>query len=450
VLGGVLIVLGSVISAVGTIMTAFGAITLAVSWPMVAIAVAIGAVIAIGVLLAKNWDKISASAKKFGSSLKQNISSGLSKAGGSMQTFFTNMIDGAKQGITKLFTAIKAIFQGAVALIFEGDFQGEFGRALGLNEDSPIIAGILAFRDKVIEIFGLFVEAVKIQLMPFIWIWENIVFPVLFLAFAIISRILFEIYNVFVVVFTTIGNFLKMVFEGLVLMVTTVFTTIMTTISMILNILWIEIILPIMTAISEVFTTVWNAIKEVTFMVFNAIWASLTSIWNSIYGTISSVVNAIFTIMSSVFTKAKTTVIGIFNALWSGLKAIGQKIFNAITDPFVRALRKIEEIATKIKETAKKISPFHKSSPSLVELVDTGVRKIKRDYASLNNVKIPSAQELSGVNSFDPLTRQIEGTQPQGSTTTNTFNVEAVINSDMDAEQLALILGAQLATAKAY
>jgi TP901 family phage tail tape measure protein len=451
VVGGVLVVLGTIIGAVGTIITGFTAVIGFLTFPMIAIVAAIAAVIAIGVLLYKNWDKIIKSAKKFGSALKNSITNGLKNAGGAMKSFFIGMIDGAKEGITNLITTIKDIFSGAISLIFEGDFQGAFGQALGLGEDSPIIAGILAFRDKVIEIFGLFVELVKLQLTPFIFIWENIIFPILFLAFAIISRVLFEIYNIFVIIFTAIVTFLTMIFEGIILVVTTVFETLSFIIMTVLTFLWTAIIQPILIGIGLLFTTVWNAIKAVTIGVFTAISTFLTTIWTTIKAVITTVVTSIKTVMISLFTAAKTKVVGIFTALWNAIKAIGESIYNAIVEPFIRALNKIKEIASEIKEAAKKISPFHKSSPSLVELVETGVGKIKRDYASLNSISIPSAQDLAGVNSFAPLTREVNDQEAStGSNVTNTFNVEATINSDMDAEELALILGAQLATSKAY
>lgn len=77
-IGPVLVILGTVISTVGTIMTALGGLSLALGAPLLApIGIAVGVIaglVAGGVLLYKNWDKITATAKKLATGLKQKWS----------------------------------------------------------------------------------------------------------------------------------------------------------------------------------------------------------------------------------------------------------------------------------------------------------------------------------------------------------------------------------------
>ena len=77
-IGPVLVILGTVISTVGTIMTALGGLSLALGAPLLApIGIAVGVIaglVAGGVLLYKNWDKITATAKNLATGLKQKWS----------------------------------------------------------------------------------------------------------------------------------------------------------------------------------------------------------------------------------------------------------------------------------------------------------------------------------------------------------------------------------------
>jgi len=77
-IGPVLVILGTVISTVGTIMTALGGLSLALGAPLLApiagVAAGIAIAIAAGVLLYKNWDKITATAKNLATGLKQKWS----------------------------------------------------------------------------------------------------------------------------------------------------------------------------------------------------------------------------------------------------------------------------------------------------------------------------------------------------------------------------------------
>lgn len=56
--------------------------------------------------------------------------------------------------ITGFFKTLGDIFFGFIDLIFKGDFTGKFGRAIGISEDSPIILGFFWLRNNIVSILG--------------------------------------------------------------------------------------------------------------------------------------------------------------------------------------------------------------------------------------------------------------------------------------------------------
>ena len=96
VIGGpLLIFIGSLVGAIGTITTAFGAMAAAETialGPIAAIIAGIAAVIAIGVLLYKNWDKIKTTASKVWNGIKNAITKPIKAA----VDFVKRMIDKIK------------------------------------------------------------------------------------------------------------------------------------------------------------------------------------------------------------------------------------------------------------------------------------------------------------------------------------------------------------------
>lgn len=111
--------------------------------------------------------------------------------------------------IGEKFTWLWTVISGFYELIVNGDFVGMFGRALGIAEDSPIVAGLLRLREAFVQI-GAF----------FTWWWENLVQPILLLIQAIFLRVFFEIaqavigelqrtFEFWVAIFTAIWEFIE-------------------------------------------------------------------------------------------------------------------------------------------------------------------------------------------------------------------------------------------------
>ena len=116
VAGPLITTLGGIVMAAGVLAPVLGAISV----PMVAAGLAIGVVVAYGVQLYKNWDKIKASAKNTWGSVKATISSFVEGAKAKFQSFksFTASIWAAiKNAITHPVQTAKNLIRGYINVI---------------------------------------------------------------------------------------------------------------------------------------------------------------------------------------------------------------------------------------------------------------------------------------------------------------------------------------------
>lgn len=111
--GPLLVVLGTIISSVGAVIGVVGAL----SAPIMIAVGAIAAIIAIGVLLYKNWDTIKAKAQELWNNLKttfDGIKKSVITAWDNIKTRVTNTVNNLKTGITTAWNAIKTSVSTAV------------------------------------------------------------------------------------------------------------------------------------------------------------------------------------------------------------------------------------------------------------------------------------------------------------------------------------------------
>lgn len=128
------------ICAVGTAVTsALGAAFAFLTSPIGLVCVAIAAVIAIGVLLYKNWDTVKEKASQLGdwivgvfNNLKEKASAAIQEFADKFPAafaFLSSVFESWKQTITNIFSGVKQVFQGVVQFI-SGVFTGDWSKAL--------------------------------------------------------------------------------------------------------------------------------------------------------------------------------------------------------------------------------------------------------------------------------------------------------------------------------
>jgi phage-related minor tail protein len=131
ILIGVFFVLSPIIMGLIALSGTLGVTVGAIVSPILIVIAIIGALIAIGVLLWKNWDTIIAWAKKLGKSVSQS---------------FKEMVDGAKKWMGNLLNDVKRIW-GNVMDFFEGIDLKQTGK----NIIQGLINGISSMANKVKE-----------------------------------------------------------------------------------------------------------------------------------------------------------------------------------------------------------------------------------------------------------------------------------------------------------
>lgn len=289
-------------------------------------------------------------------------------------TFFAIYWDQIWGGIMVIVDTVKAYFNAFLAF-WSGIFTA-IGTAF-TNFYNMIIAPVIA---AIVERFQFWASI-------FSWVWNNIVFPLLYLAFAVFAWVFNAIYQ----------NAVK----------------------------------PAIDAIGAVLAWLGNWINGI----FQAIASAASSIWQSIKNY-----------MSAPMSQASSTIMGIINGIksfiqnaWNGIRDFfsGMKtsIVNALVEPFEAAKKKIEEIAQSIKDAADKINPFHRNSPSLIDWVQKGMGVIKDEYAGLYD----SMSNLDFKSQVIGIADQMNFTpnfQPAGAKVIQQ-NVYADIKDGMDVDTLS-------------
>ena len=294
--------LGSTIMTVTKTMLALN--TAFLTCPVTWIAMGIAGLVAVGVLLWKNWDTIKAKCIEVWGAIKDwildtwsSITAKCSEIWGSVKDFFSNLWEGIKNVAIAVWTAIKdffvSIWEGIV-----GIFQAVWER----------IGGIVT---TYVTIVYAIVKGVFDALM--------IVVAVVWTA---ISTVIMTVWEVIKTVVSTAVNIVKTV-------IMTVFEAIKAYITTVVN-FWKTIISTAWEAIKSVVSVAVNAIKNVITTVFNAIKSFISSVMNAIHSVVSSIWNGIKNITSSVWEAIKTAVITPANAIKNGVTSAFEGLKNSV------------------------------------------------------------------------------------------------------------------------
>lgn len=277
--------------------------------PYLLIATAIAGVIAVGVLLYKNWDTIKEKAIELAGNLKQkfeeiktNISEKLSNAKEKVVEIFDNM----KQAIVNVLDTIKNVIQ--VALMF------------------------------IVELVTFAFELIT---LPWRFIWENC------------KEYIIEAWDFIKTAISEALNFIST-------LISNIWLSIVNTLS------------PILTTLYETISSVWTSIKEKISSILSSVFSIISSIWNSCVTAISNAVSSIKLKISDGFENAKNIVSTLLENIKSTISSKMTSAKNAVSDVLDSIKKKFNDVWDNCKkivsdavEKLKSIMKFEWSLPKL-------------------------------------------------------------------------------------
>ncbi|MBY6799548.1 phage tail tape measure protein [Clostridium botulinum] len=318
------------------------------------VVLAIAGVIAIGLLLWKNWDKIKQAASNLWTAIK---------------TVFTNIWTTITTVFTNIWTTITTVAS---------------------NIWTSITTVFTNIWTSITTIFTNIWTAISTVLTS---IWTTIV------------TVFTTIWNVIVTILTPIGLFIEAVFKGILAVIILVGAWIWNSIVTMWTNVW-SVIQPILTAIWNVITTVWTAIWTTITTIATAIWNTIVNVWNTIAGVVSTVMSAIWGVISSIWSTIYGTVSGIMSSIWSTITDIWNNIVSTvsdivgniastISDGFNALIGICSDIFNNIKNTVMGI--FEGIWDGIKSIINGGIDMLNNFIGGVNKV-ISKANKVPGVN----------------------------------------------------
>lgn len=296
-LGPLLMILGSVMQGVSALAGALGFLLS----PTGLVIAAIVGLVAVGVLLWKNWETISEKARE---------------VWGAIADWFSEIWTSIAESASEIWGGITTFFSETWETITE-TVQTAWEFITNLLE-----VGWLFIQ----ELFNLYVDLIMI---PWNFLWENFGDPLteawetiksyLSATLETISNWITEKWNAIKAVTTTIWNAIKTVLM-------TVWNAIKTLVS------------TAVTAVSTKVSAVWESIKGVTSSIWNSIKSTISGVWESIKSGVSNATESVKTTVSGAWDSVKTKT----SEVWSSLKEAITTPINSARDTVKAAIDRMK------------------------------------------------------------------------------------------------------------
>ena len=301
--------------------------------PITWIVAGIVALIAIIVLLWKNWDEVSqflATSWEWIKEVASNVFGWIGEFLSATWEWIKEMSIAVWQSIKEFFsglwTSIQEIFTSVVNSISE--FLSSTWEFI-TNTVQTVWNGIKAF-------FGLVWQGIVTVVQTYI----NMVQTVITTVFNVIKTVITTIWNTIKTVTSTVWNTIVSIVTGLINgfkntissvfnAIKSVITTIWNTIKSVSTSVWngiISVITGIINRLRSGISNVFNTIKSIITTVWNAVKSVSSSVWNGIRSSISSIINGIRSTISSVFNGIRSTI----SSVWNGIKSTTSSVWNSM------------------------------------------------------------------------------------------------------------------------
>ncbi|MED3665320.1 hypothetical protein P4474_12725 [Geobacillus stearothermophilus] len=289
IITGLFLTLAPIVSTITMAMGVLGVSFGAIAAPVLIVIGVIGALIAIIVLLWKNWDSVS--------------------------KFLTNSWNAIKSVAQTVFSALGAFFTS----VWEGI------KSVSITVWNVIKSALSTAWNTIKTVASTVFEAIKTA----------------------ISNIWNTIKSVTSTVWNAIKSALTATWNGIKSAVSAVFNAIQTVISTVWNAIR-TVTTTVWNAIRSALTTAWNAIKSAVSSVFNAIRNVISTVWNAIRSVTSSVWNGIKSAISSVINGIRSGISSTFNSIrsiissvWNGVKSATSSAWNSVVSSVRGAVNKV-------------------------------------------------------------------------------------------------------------
>ncbi|QGF21720.1 putative tail tape measure protein [Bacillus phage vB_BcM_Sam46] len=341
--------------------------------PLTWIAIAIGAVIAIGVLLYQNWDTIKAKAGELWTWISE---------------VWSSLVEWTKTTWNEMTTAIGEAWDAAVEWVTTGVQSMIEGISQWWNQlvaDATMMWNLLVITIQMI--LSTIVSWVVTKAME---IWTGLTF----------------IWDMVVLGATTAWNLL-------VTTVTTVFSMLWTGIVTIATSIWTGLV-AIFTAIQTTAVTIWTAIVTAISTIFSLVWNFIVTTATAIWTTISTVFNAILQTAISIWTAVSSAIQTFFTMAWNFVVQIATSIWNTIVEKFNAVLQTAQSIWTAVTSAIQ--SAFRSAVDIVIQIAMSIYNTIKEKFDSIlstakdiwNGVKTTISDAMNSAkdavsNFFEPL-----------------------------------------------
>ena len=390
---------GTIIPALTATAVTIGTVTIPV-WAVIA---AIGALIAIGVLLYKNWDTVKAKCSEVWNSVKETFFNTWE----SVKTSTIEAWENIKTSLSNTWEGIKTTTINTWNNII--NFLSQIW--------SNIVTTIQPFTDFMKEIVSMTWNFIK-DTTTSIWesikgiiesVW-NFILSIINLGAALIELAITVAWTSIKTVTTTIWEGIKQtiqaVWDFLKPYITTAVNAITTGLATAWNfikntaiIVWTAIrdfLVNIFNNIKNTVTTVWNAIKSFISSAWNSIKSTTQSVWNSINSFIASAVNSIKSVISTVFNAIKSFIQTVVNGwknviqtAWNAIKNVVSTGANAVKSTISRVFSTIENILTAPFRAAQSvISGILGGITGAINKVTSGIKKVTNMFRSIDNQQL--------------------------------------------------------------